>query len=245
MHHRSPGPVGPRGSSGDGYGDLPAPGTRLSLSCHWRRTGEAWAVNGRRSPPVRRMLLAAAGPAVLAAGGCTTHAFVAQLPVGRTPASFPDRAGLATLAAHAIALTEQRLRRTRRRCSLGEAVVTTSADGTARVTARRCEAGTGIDRAGHQPLPIRAYTGHAGVATALLRERRRDQRQARDRKCGEAGAPRAGERTLAAGRIRKRPLPPAILIADGRIPKSERQVCHCFALAAQARTSCSSRRLRQ
>ena len=147
------------------------------------------------------MLLAAAGPAVLAAGGCTTHAFVAQLPVGRTPASFPDRAGLATLAAHAIALTEQRLRRTRRGCSLGEAVVTTSADGTARVTARRCEAGAGIDRAGHQPLPIHAYTGHAGVATALLRERRRDRRQARDRKCGEAGAPRAGERTLAAGRL--------------------------------------------
>jgi hypothetical protein len=163
----------------------------------------AWAVNGRRSPPVRRMLLAAAGPAVLAAGGCTTHAFVAQLPVGRTPASVPLRAGLATLAAHAIALTEQRLRRTRRGCSLGEAVVTTSADGTARVTARRCEAGAGIDRAGHQPLPIHAYTGHAGVATALLRERRRDRRQARDRKCGEAGAPRAGERTLAAGRIRK------------------------------------------
>jgi hypothetical protein len=130
----------------------------------------AWAVNGRQPPPVRRMLLAAAGPAVLAAGGCTTHAFVAQVPVGRTPASFPDRAGLATLAAHAIALTEQRLRRTRRGCSLGEAVVTTSAEGTARVTARRCEAGAGIDRAGHQPLPIHASSGHVDVVAALLEE---------------------------------------------------------------------------
>jgi hypothetical protein len=194
----------------------------LPLATHRRGLGRS---TERRSPPVRRMLLAAAGPAVLAAGGCTTHAFVAQLPVGRTPASFPDRAGLATLAAHAIALTEQRLRRTRRGCSLGEAVVTTSVDGTARVTARRCEAGAGIDRAGHQPLPLHAYTGHAGVATALLRDRRRDRRQARDRKCGEAGAPRAGERTLAAGAIaiarasgsdaQAAPLPPRVRSSGG------------------------------
>jgi len=62
----------------------------------------------------------------------------------------------------------------------------------------RCDA-KAATRDGEPARPRYASSGHVGAATALHHERRRDRRQAHDRKRGAAGVASTGARRLRVG----------------------------------------------